>query len=131
MNQDAEWETQAADARARMAAEQQVLRAQFGQLYDEALAILFKHDPIGLNAGVNDDEYDPEVRTILPRLPEAHSAEDLRRIMHEEFDRWFNWGSNAPGQPQIHFTDQDIAGPEHRYDAPARELWDAWQRLRP
>jgi len=39
--------------------------------------------------GAPDDEYDPEVSTILPRLREAKAAVDVQRIVHEEFVRWF------------------------------------------
>jgi hypothetical protein len=42
------------------------------------------------------------------RLPEATSAEDVRRIAHEEFVRWF---------------DAQLAGPPERYSAIAEEIW--------
>lgn len=71
-------------------------------------------DPIGLIAiGAPDDEYDPEVRTILPRLGEANSAGDVQRIVHEEFVRWFS---------------VEVTGPEARYAAVSKEIWQAWKR---
>lgn len=96
----------------RQRAVRAALEANYRRLCNDALSILFAHDPIVLNFGDNEDEYAPEVQLILPRLRQARSADDLRRIMHEEFIGWF----------------EGMAGPESRYDAPARELWAAWQR---
>lgn len=89
------------------------LKGAYKALFEEASAILFRHDPIGLDFETNIDEYDPEARTILPRLASCGSAEDVQRVVHEEFSRWF-----APHP----------AGPAERYEAPARELWALWQR---
>jgi len=88
------------------------LREKYGALYDRLLAELYRHDPVGLNFGTNTDEYDPEVRTILPRLREAESAEDVQWIIHDEFVRWFG----------------DTAGPVERYASAAPNVWQAWQR---
>ena len=84
----------------------------FIQLYDEVLAILFRHDPIGINFVDNTDEYAPEARTILQRLREAESPEGLAGIIHEEFIHWF---------------DIDMAGPKSRYVPIAHDVWKAWQ----
>lgn len=79
--------------------------------HDEIAAALLRHDPIGIDMGDNVDEYEPEAATIAPRLAEARSAEILRRVIHEEFVRWF---------------DADTAGPTEDYRALADELWSAW-----
>ena len=72
--------------------------------------ILARQDPMGLVAsGAPADEYEPEARTIEPRLAEAVSLEDMRRIAREEFARWF---------------DEETAGPETRYESVAGELWE-------
>lgn len=89
------------------------LKKQYRQLYTEVREILFRHDPIGINFGSNTDEYEPEVDTILPRLVTAGSAEELRRVIYEEFVRWFT---------------PEIAGSEANYDSVARDIWEAWQR---
>ena len=69
-------------------------------------------DPIHLIAiGAPEDEYDPEVATILPRLGEAYGVEDVGRIIHEEFVRWFT---------------AEIAGPIERYTPAAPAVWLAW-----
>lgn len=76
-------------------------------------AILFRHDPIGINFEQNTDEYEPEVGTLLPRLSQALSPEDVQTLLHEEFVRWF---------------DADIAGPKAKYAPIADEIWNLWQR---
>lgn len=99
--------------RDEIASERAALRAQYGALYDELSAVLFRHDPVGINYSTNTDEYDPEVRAILPRLDTCTSAEDVTRVVHEEFIRFF---------------DATIAGPLPRYEAAASEIWDLWCR---
>jgi hypothetical protein len=81
------------------------------QLLAKVEALLYRHDPIGIAFGDNLDEYRPEAESILARLPQARSVEDVRALVHEEFVRWF---------------DEDTAGPAERYEAIARELWSAW-----
>ncbi|MGA9497008.1 MAG: hypothetical protein WBV41_14210, partial [Terriglobales bacterium] len=66
--------------------------------------------PMGLAAaGCPEDEYGPEVSTIIPRLKDAKSPEDVRRIVHEEFLRWFGG--------------KKTAGPESAYSGIARDIW--------
>ncbi|MCX9011405.1 MAG: hypothetical protein OIN66_09820 [Candidatus Methanoperedens sp.] len=89
------------------------LRSEYGELYDEVLQILFRNDPIGINFEINTDEYEPEVSTILPRLIEAHSVEDLQKIIHQEFIRWFS---------------ADIAGSRAKYARIAQEVWGAYKK---
>jgi len=88
------------------------LKAEYGKLYDAVSEILFRYDPIGINFGHNTDEYEPEVRTILPRLNDCISVSHVRNVIHQEFVRWF---------------DLDSAGPEARYEEIAEEVWAAWQ----
>jgi hypothetical protein len=92
------------------------LRAEYQGLYDRLLAILFRHDPVGINFGTNTDEYDPEVQTILPRLSEAGSAEDLRRVVGEEFVRLFGIDYLSRDEPTFHRM--------------VDEIWQAWRRHR-
>jgi len=77
-------------------------------LFDSVAALLFRHDPIGIAFdNPNTDEYEPETGTILPRLRGCESASDVRRVVHEEFVRWFGAGT---------------AGPEERYSEIASEI---------
>jgi len=66
-----------------------LLKAEYSWLYDDIESLLFRHDPIGINLETNTDEYDPEVRTILPRLRGCASSDDVCCVVHEEFVRWF------------------------------------------
>ena len=97
-------------------ARRQRLKAQYPSPYPALVDLFARHDPIrlvfmGLPADgfepENADEYEPEVGTILPRLMNIHSVEDICRIVHEEFIKWFG---------------EQIAGPETRYRAIAQDM---------
>ena len=75
-------------------------------------ALLYRHDPIGINFGDNPGEYDPEAETIIARLHRAQSVGDVRTLVHEQFVHWFG---------------DDPAGDPDRYDGVAQEIWTAWQ----
>src|SRR5450631_3026061 len=92
--------------------ERRQLREKYGELFDSTAALLFRHDPIGVNFENNADEYEPEAGTILQRLRGCRSVDDARRIVHEEFVRWFEAGT---------------AGPEEHYSAIASDIWQLWQ----
>lgn len=72
--------------------ERKKLRARYESLFDDMAAMLFEVDPAGINDETNTNEYEPEVGTVLPRLREATNEDDVRRILLEEFDRWFDHG---------------------------------------
>jgi hypothetical protein len=91
------------------------IRRQFGSLYDFLLALLFVVDPVGINFETNADEYEPEVDTILPRLNDSQTVDDLQRIVHEEFVRWFG---------------DETAGPASTYSIVARRLHAELDRRR-
>lgn len=96
-----------------MTTERDAAKLKYGPLYDEVSAALFAADPLGINSGTNTAEYDPQATSILPRLREAHSADDVQVIVHEEFSRHFS---------------PDRAGPIGRYEEVSEILWDAWLR---
>lgn len=92
---------------------QNSLKEAYGELYVQVSRLVREADPIGLIAiGTPKDEYDVEVSTILPRLPEATSARDLQRIVHEEFVHWFG---------------AETAGPAKIYATVAEEIWKTSQ----
>jgi len=91
------------------------LKVEYGDLFNSIASLLFRRDPIGINFETNADEYEPEVGTILPRLPGCHSHEHVLRVVHEEFVRWFG---------------ADTAGPEERYAQIATEIWQLWQKFK-
>jgi hypothetical protein len=91
------------------------VQKKFGGLFQEASMILFRHDPIGVSFEDNTDEYDPEAGTILPRMSRCASADEVRHVVFEEFQKWFT---------------PEVAGDEMRYDSIAKELWTLWQKGR-
>ncbi len=88
------------------------LKAEYGRLFDSVAALLYRHDPIGINFDENTDEYEPEAGTILPKLNGCRSEADVLRVVHAEFVRWFDSGT---------------AGPQERYNKIASEIWRLWQ----
>jgi hypothetical protein len=95
--------------------ERRQLKAEYGKLFDSIAALLFRHDPTGINFDVNADEYETETGTILPRLRTCESSTDVQRVVHEEFSRWFG---------------SEIAGSAEHYADIADEIWRLWQDRR-
>jgi hypothetical protein len=93
--------------------EKRQLRAKYGELFDATAALLFRHDPIGIDYETNTDEYEPEAGTILPRLGDCRSEADVTRVVHEEFVRWF--------------SAEDV-GPLERYEQIGTEIWQLWRQ---
>ena len=93
--------------------ERRHLKEEYGALFGSVEALLYRADPIGISfENPNLDEYAPEVGTILPRLNSCTSADDVLRVVHEEFIRWF---------------DLPTAGPKDSYRDIAAEIWLLWQ----
>jgi hypothetical protein len=76
------------------------VQARLGDDFQQLAALLFEEDPIHIDLGDNTDEYEPEARTILPRLSGCRSVADVQSVVHEEFCTWF---------------DPETAGPRERY----------------
>jgi hypothetical protein len=93
--------------------ERRLLKKQYGEVFDSVAALLFRVDPVGINFEENPDEYHPEVGTILPRLSACESSDDVLRVVHEEFIRWF-------GAP--------TAGPREHYQEIALGIWGLWRQ---
>lgn len=89
------------------------LKAEYGTLFDSVSALLYRHDPIGINFEDNPDEYDLEAETILPRLRSCHTAEDVHKVVYSEFVRWF---------------DAHTAGSPENYERIASEIWQLWRQ---
>ncbi|MBX9901344.1 MAG: hypothetical protein K2Y28_11240 [Burkholderiaceae bacterium] len=91
--------------------ERSELRRKYGQLFDKVSSILFVADLQGISFETNIDEYEPEVGTILPRLTQAKSVDDVALIVCEEFSKWFYDGA---------------AGTVSQYNEVAEQIWRAW-----
>ena len=85
------------------------LKNRFRWAYQRVSEILFAEDPIGISFESNRDEYEPEVGAILPRLRTCKGVEDVRKVVHEEFVKWF--GASA-------------AGASEKYRKIARRIWE-------
>ena len=89
----------------------QSLKANQGTLFNSVAAILYRADTEGCIFDENPHDYEPEVAAILPRLPECNSADDVCRVVHQEFSRWF------AGRVR----------PEENYSTVSAEIWQVWQ----
>lgn len=79
-------------------------------LFKKVVEILFKHDPMGIDYEVNTNEYEPEAGTIIPRLATCSKLIEARKVIYEEFIRWF----------------YDDVGSESEYTEVAKEIWNTW-----
>ena len=71
--------------------------------------------PIGINFENNTDEYEPEVRTILPRLRTCANSDEVVAVVLEEFQKWFG---------------PEIAGSKENYHSLSKEIWLLWNKTR-
>ena len=98
-------------------ARRSALKRDYRKLYDRVADILFRVDPAGINFEDNTDEYHPETGTILPRLANCASESEVRRVVVEEFTRWFD----AETVSRAH---------QNQFDRIASEIWSALQIFR-
>lgn len=92
------------------------MKARYKSLVAAVARAIDDADPIGLlEGGAPADEYGPEIGTIVPRVVNAQSVEEVTTVLHEEFVRWFG---------------NDTAGPRQAYEAPARQIWPALLEFR-
>jgi hypothetical protein len=89
----------------------ELLKKQYGILFESVSIALFEADPMGLNFESNTDEYEPEVGTILPRLAKSICVQDVEKIVYEEFCHWFSVKD---------------AGPKETYGPVASKIWEIW-----
>ena len=55
----------------RLREERRRMKDEYSGLYEKVEALLFRHDPIGINFEDNTDEYELETFLLLPRLAPA------------------------------------------------------------
>ena len=100
---------------ARIETERARIQASDGEIGLAVLDILAQHDPMDIVRDENPAEYEPVVRTIVPRLRAARCVEDALRIIYEEASHWLPGGRT---------------GPESAYVAIGQEVWAAAKRHR-
>ena len=101
----------------KMQAARDALKKRYRGIYDRISSILFRIDPMGINFEDNTDEYDPETDTILPRLGDCNSTDDVRVVVVEEFRKWFD-------------ADMVNSGNRIHFDKIAAEIWSEVQIFR-
>ena len=67
----------------------EMVRSQQPLLLRHISTILYECDPVCLNYGFNDDEYDPEAISIIYELQDAKSAQDSSDIVIRQIQEWF------------------------------------------
>lgn len=95
-----------------MAGENKRLKAEYQRLFDQLAEILYRYDPIGIGCEES-NEYEPEARTILPRLKLCNDSNDVVTVVHEEFQKWFG---------------PDVAGDQESYRSLGEEIWRLWNQ---
>ncbi|MBU7574181.1 MAG: hypothetical protein KAF64_12550 [Hydrogenophaga sp.] len=100
---------------ARAIQQTQVERERVRQAHPELFAAvsgaMFRRDPVEINYHFNTDEYDAEAGTVIPRLQDCQSAQEVAAVLHEEFVRWFG---------------TETAGPRERYHELSQDIWALW-----
>ena len=89
------------------------ITSQHPLLLKEISSILFESDPMCLNFGTNNDEYDPEAISIISELSEAQSVEDVADIVIVQFRKWFDCDLSP-------YKDND------KFKRMSRRIWLAW-----
>jgi hypothetical protein len=97
----------------RIARERACIQEAHGEFELLVLDILARHDPLQIVCEANPTEYEPVVRTILPRLRSARCAEDAQRIAQEEVVHWL-------GEAKV--------GRELAYVSVGKDLWETTKR---
>lgn len=71
---------------------------RWSERHEAVRRVILDVDPMDLYFEEDDnfDEYDPEVREIVERLPEAGTVDDLTTMIWEVFKRFFNEGLVGP-----------------------------------
>ena len=90
-----------------------LLQKEYGTFYRAVRDILFRHNPMELDGKHNTGDYDPEVDVLLSRIREAQQPGALRDLLFEVFVADFG---------------AENCGTKERYDAPASEIWKAYER---
>jgi hypothetical protein len=92
-------------------AEREQVRQAHPALFAAVSGAMFRHDPVEINYQFNTDEYDAEAGTVIPRLKDCASSDELASVLHEEFVRWFG---------------AETAGPRDRYRDLSADIWALW-----
>jgi len=87
---------------------------QYDKLRTDFSAIMFRHDPVGINYDVNPDEYDLEAERIVPQLRTLATEKELLYVVRNVVREMFG----------------SISGTPEQYEAMTHDLWQRWQQER-
>jgi hypothetical protein len=96
-------------------AAREAVKKRYPNLFASVSRAMFRHDPIDINFVSNRDEYDDVAGTVLPRLNQCASVDDVAKVLHEEFIKSFH---------------SDVAGDRARYMLLANEVWKLWNEAK-
>ena len=92
------------------AAARERIKAEQSALFNAIAGLLYRYDIEGCIFDENPHDYEAEVGTIIPRLPECQKSQDCCEVVHQEFSKWF---------------DGHIA-PKEKYAEVAAKIWELW-----
>ena len=80
------------------------VKSAHGVQFGELRTIINMHDPIGLiEIGAPEDEYDPEVKTIIVQLENGMTVQQIHDLIYKEFLRWFG-DKTTVGPKEVYVT---------------------------
>ncbi len=88
-----------------------IAKKKYPELVKAISQCLFEDDPVGINFENNTDEYDPEAATILAKLKDCKSENDVLKVVYTEFCRWFG---------------KETTGSMTRYTKVSSLIWQIW-----
>jgi hypothetical protein len=90
------------------------VKSKFDNRFTELRTIINRHDPIGLlDIGAPEDEYEPEVKTIIVQLDSDMTEQQIHDLIYQEFLRWFE--------------DKSTVGPKGAYKELATDIHE-WMK---
>jgi len=96
-------------------------------LLEKIILILDEVDPQGIICQTMDatglnvtEEYEPEAESIILRLSEWKTIDDIEKIIAEEFAWWF----------YLYDVDNKVFQNSLYYKLAARKIWNAWMELK-
>lgn len=95
--------------------QRRILQKEYGGFYRAVSDILFRHNPMDLDAKRNTGEYNPEIDALLSRIQEAEHLNALHGLLFEVFRTDFG---------------EENCGDRERYGTAASEIWKAYERHR-
>lgn len=98
-------------------AERKALKDKFGELYFDLSALLVEYNLVNLKVKNNDTEYEPEVDSIIEKLPNTNNVNDVANVIYNVFEEFF-------GDELIPDKSDEV------YLVLGYEIWKLWEKQR-